>query len=144
VDVRLEACGLCIKVPILIDGEVRVWDRQSDDQKGTALTKLTSTVRALRFSPDGTKLVAGGEGRELQLYTYSGTAWSEPRKLAAHETDIRFIFWDRDGLISGSETELVWWDEALTAPKQKKLLPGGQRAYSMARARRGYKAASSR
>jgi mono/diheme cytochrome c family protein len=49
-------------------GEVRLCDAASPDAAGTVLERIGDVMLAVRFSPDGTRLAAGGADNAIRIY----------------------------------------------------------------------------
>jgi len=87
-------------------GEVKVWDRQTNEQRGS-LEGHTSKVFAAVFSPDGKSIATGSADQTVRLWNVDPL--QETRVLRGHRDAISALAWSADGKVLASAS----WDKTV-------------------------------
>jgi len=85
-----------------LDGSLRAWNLETGGQIGNDWRDEESGVYAAALSPDGKKIVSGGQGCVVKLWDID-TA-KAIAKWTGHGSGITSVCWNRDGgrILSGS------------------------------------------
>ncbi|KAL0945873.1 hypothetical protein HGRIS_012156 [Hohenbuehelia grisea] len=94
------------------DTTIRIWDTESGQQVGDALSGHTGWVRSVAFSPDGKHIVSGSDDTTIRIWdTESGQQVGDA--LSGHTGWVRSVAFSPDGkhIVSGSDdTTIRIWD----------------------------------
>ena len=70
--------------PAVSDGTLRLWDAQTGQPIGAPLTGHQGCVGSVAFSPDGRRLVSGGDDGTLRLWDARDRAADRRRRSGHH------------------------------------------------------------
>jgi len=93
------------------DGSLREWNLETGEQIGNDWRDGESRVSAAALSPNGKKIVSGGEDGIVKLWDIDASKIIA--KWTGHEGDIASVCWNRDGgrILSGSYDGIAMvWD----------------------------------
>jgi WD40 repeat protein len=102
-----EGDGFCLG--LFTRGEVRVWDAETG-QESLLLLGHKGTVRSVAFSPDGKRIVSGGEDRTVRLW--DAQTGVETLTLEGHLAAVTSVAFSPDGqrIASACCRQLKVWD----------------------------------
>ncbi|CAG7855166.1 SubName: Full=Uncharacterized protein {ECO:0000313/EMBL:CCA72352.1} [Serendipita indica DSM 11827] len=104
----LEICGSSDRI-------IQLWDADTGQALGKPLRVHSGSVRAVGFSPDGSKIVSGSSGRRIQLWDVNtGNPLGEP--VWRHNGSVLAVGFSPDGsrIVSGSADKTIQLWEADT------------------------------